>query len=210
MWTTVYEYERAVRYRNGRLAGVLEPGRHLRLPFSGTRAVRVDLRARVTNVPGQELLTADGVTVRVSLAARWRVTDPVAFVQGSADPVAALYLALQLALRDAVGGVAAEALLTDRGSAAGGLAAGCAAQAAEVGVELETVAIRDVMFPGELKRVFAQVAAARQEGLAALERARGETAALRSLANAAKLLDASPALLQLRTIQAANTVVVTR
>jgi regulator of protease activity HflC (stomatin/prohibitin superfamily) len=62
--------------------------------------------------------------------------------------------------------------------------------------------IKDVMFPGDLKRVFSQVVRARQEGLAALERARGETAALRSLANAASLLEQRPALLQLRILQA--------
>jgi len=68
------------------------------------------------------------------------------------------------------------------------------------------------MFPGELKRTFAQVVTARKDGLAALERARGETAALRNLANAAKLVDANPALLQLRLLQqiaesAGNTIV---
>jgi regulator of protease activity HflC (stomatin/prohibitin superfamily) len=58
------------------------------------------------------------------------------------------------------------------------------------------------MFPGELKNIFAQVVSARNEGLAALERARGETAALRNLANAAKLLEDNPAMLQLRMLQA--------
>ena len=77
----------------------------------------------------------------------------------------------------------------------------CAGPLATIGVELLDVDIRDVMLPGELKRAFAAVIAARKEGEAALERARGETAALRSLANAGRMLDDNPGLLQLRILQ---------
>jgi len=69
---------------------------------------------------------------------------------------------------------------------------------------LEQVAIRDLTLPGELKKLFTQVVKARQEGLATLERARGETAALRNLANAAALVERSPQLLQLRALQVAE------
>jgi regulator of protease activity HflC (stomatin/prohibitin superfamily) len=70
-----------------------------------------------------------------------------------------------------------------------------------MGLSLLEVEIKDVMFPGELKKIFTQVVKARQEALAALERARGETAALRSLANAAHLIERNPALMQLRLLQ---------
>jgi hypothetical protein len=73
--------------------------------------------------------------------------------------------------------------------------------AKEMGLRLIRVDVRDIMFPGPLKEIFAQVARARQEGLAALERARGEMAALRHLANAAKLMEKNPELMQLRLIQ---------
>src|SRR5260370_21107736 len=72
---------------------------------------------------------------------------------------------------------------------------------AEMGVKLSSVEVRDLMMPGDLKKIFAQEVQARKEGLAALERARGETAALRSLANAARLGQYNPALLQLRLLQ---------
>src|SRR4030067_2173938 len=75
-------------------------------------------------------------------------------------------------------------------------------KASELGVELLAVNIKDIMFPGELKNIYAQVVNARNEGLAALERARGESAALRNLANAAKLMENNPALFQLRLLQA--------
>jgi len=72
---------------------------------------------------------------------------------------------------------------------------------AAIGIELQDASLRDLTFPGELKKIFAQVVKARQEGRAALEKARGETAALRSLANAASLIDRNPSLMQLRALQ---------
>jgi hypothetical protein len=68
-------------------------------------------------------------------------------------------------------------------------------------VSLESVDVKDIMFPGDLKRIFSQVVKARKEGQAALEKARAETATLRHLANAASLIDRNPAILQLRLLQ---------
>jgi regulator of protease activity HflC (stomatin/prohibitin superfamily) len=70
-----------------------------------------------------------------------------------------------------------------------------------IGLRLHAVEVKDVMFPGELKKIFAEVVRAQKEGQAALERARGETAALRSLANAARMVQESPALMSLRVLQ---------
>src|SRR6185437_7216615 len=74
-------------------------------------------------------------------------------------------------------------------------------EAAKVGINVLTVEVKDVMFPAELKRAFAEVLKAKQEGQAALERARGESAALRNLANAARVLEGNPALMNLRLMQ---------
>ena len=196
---TVMEWERVVRYRRGRLAGVLDPGRHW---VRDARTYRVDLRPRTITLGGQEVLTADGVAVRVSLALVTRVTEPVTYVQASVSADQAVYVALQLALRTALGGVAAEDLLASRADVDAALASAAGETAAAYGLAVEQAGIRDLAFPGDLKRVFAQAASARQEAKAALERARGETAALRSLANAAKSLESHPALLRLRTLQA--------
>jgi hypothetical protein len=76
------------------------------------------------------------------------------------------------------------------------------AKAEELGLRLISVGLKDIMFPGKLKDVFAQVVSARKEGLAALYKARGETAALRNLANAAKMIESNPSLMQLRILQA--------
>jgi hypothetical protein len=113
----------------------------------------------------------------------------------------ALYLLLQLEARRVVGASPIEQVLARRAGFGPELLAACAEPARALGLELEAVDVKDLILPGDLKRIFAKVVEARQEGLAALERARGETAALRNLANAARLLEASPALAQLRLLQ---------
>ncbi len=202
--TTVHEGERAVVRVNGRTAAVLEPGRR-RLPRRGwggsRRVLVVDVRRRLLVVAGQELSTADTPGVRVSVAVSWQVRDPVQFLDVAVDPVDDLRLAVQLALRDAVAGRTLEALTAARGDLAAELLAVVAPAAAQVGVAVLRVDLRDVTPPGEVRRAQLAVQTARQEGIAALERARGETAALRALANGARVLTDNPALLQLRTAQ---------
>lgn len=199
---TLLEHERAVRYDRGRLVGVVGPGR---IRYRGRRSVLVpvDLRPQLLAVPGQEVLTSDGIPIKVSVVARWRVVDPVVFLTEASGSPEALYLAVQLQLRSAVGALDVEGLLAGRSVVDDALAGPVGEAGADIGVEVRTVAVRDIMLAGETKRLFAQIVSARQEGLAALERARGETAALRSLANIAALLEAHPALLQLRTLQTA-------
>ena len=159
------------------------------------------MRPSIAVVPGQEILSADGVTLRVSLVARYRVTDPKLAANDTGDYVGELYVALQLALREVVGGRPIEEVLGTRGEIGAQVTERAASSAARVGLELLEADLKDVMLPGDLKRIFAQVVEARQQGLAMLERARGETAALRSLANAARLVDESPATFQLRLLQ---------
>jgi regulator of protease activity HflC (stomatin/prohibitin superfamily) len=124
-----------------------------------------------------------------------------------------LHLILQLALREALAGRTAEELLATRRELGPTVMERSASAVARIGIELLSVDVRDLMLPGELKRAFAGVVAARKEGEIALERARGETAALRNLANAARMVEEHPALVQLRLLQevggsTGNTVVV--
>lgn len=197
---TVYEYERALRYDEGRLAGVVGPGRHWVLR-GRTRLDTLDVRPTTLHVPGQEILTEDGVSLRVSIAAEYLIVDPLVATQATDDYVGALHVALQLSLREIVGGTPIDDLLQRRGEVGTKLLELASPRATELGLELRSAELKDLMFPGELRRTFAQVVSARKEGEAALERARGETAALRNLANAARMMEQTPALLQLRLIQ---------
>ncbi len=196
----VFEYERGVRFSRGRLVRILEPGAYWYNAFTAT-IQKLDLRPHFVSVAGQEILSADGVGLRISLAARYEVADPRAAIINSANYQEALYLELQLALREIVGAVKIDELLDKRAEIGAQLAALTEGRAAALGLRLLAVSVKDITFPGELKKIFAQVVKARQEGLAALERARGESAALRNLANAAKLLENNPALLHLRALQ---------
>jgi regulator of protease activity HflC (stomatin/prohibitin superfamily) len=122
----------------------------------------------------------------------------------AADYSATLYTELQQGLRTAVSSSDIEALLANRSEIGPQILAYCQPAAEHLGLVVEQVAVRDLTFPGELKKLFTQVVKARQEGLATLERARGETAALRNLANAAAIVERSPQLLQLRALQVAE------
>lgn len=201
---TVNEGRRAVVRVDGRTVAVLDPGRH-ELPrrgWFGTRDVReVDVRRQLLVVAGQELATLDTPGVRVSVAVSWWVADPVAFLEVAADPLDEVRLGAQVALRDAVARRSLDDLTTARADLAVELLDAVASRARDVGVVVERVELRDVTPPGEVRRALLAVRTARHDGLAALERARGETAALRALANGARTLAENPALVQLRTAQ---------
>ncbi|TPG14844.1 SPFH domain-containing protein [Pedococcus bigeumensis] len=197
---TIDARECALRYRHGRLEQVLPAGRHRRV--RGSRYVRIDLRDALLALSPQEVMTSDAVPVKVTATVRWSVGDPVAFVEQSTDPLGTVYLAAQVALRDALAGASVEALSV-RGAAlpVEQITGATAAVAARVGVEVSEVVVKDVILPAEVRHAAAELVTARHRGAAQLETARAETAALRSLANGAKLLDAHPALAQLRMVQ---------
>jgi regulator of protease activity HflC (stomatin/prohibitin superfamily) len=197
---TIHDYERGVRYRQGRLRGLVDPG--TRVVLRQVDEVRVvDGRPSFLVLEGQEVLSSDGVAIRISLAAQYVVGDAVAAVTADQDYRRALYLLLQLGLREAVAGRTVDQVLSARSEIGPAVMAAAAGPISRIGIELLEVHVRDLMLPAELKRVFAAVVAARKDGEASLERARAETAALRSLANAGRMVEDNPGLLQLRIMQ---------
>jgi regulator of protease activity HflC (stomatin/prohibitin superfamily) len=196
----VYQYQQALRYRKGRYIGTLGPGQYWIFPKSSS-IVPVDTRPEFITIQGQDVLSADGVTLKISLAAQFQVADPHVAVNKNANYRTSLYLSLQMALREIVGAEKIDALLDNRAQISSKLMELISKKASEFGLTLISADVKDIMFPGEMKRVFAQVVKAQKEGQAALERARGETAALRNLANAARTMDENPSLLQLRALQ---------
>jgi regulator of protease activity HflC (stomatin/prohibitin superfamily) len=161
----------------------------------------VDLRRSLMAVAGQDVLTADNVSLKLSLVVSYQVAEPVKAAHETQNWMGDLYHAAQLALRAVVNAVPVESLLSQRLEIAGQLLTRVQPETSKIGVTVHAVEVKDVMFPAELKRAFADVLKAKQEGQAALERARGESASLRNLANAARLMEGNPALLNLRLIQ---------
>lgn len=212
--TIVPEGYAGLLYHKGKFREVLGAGRHIRWGRHFTLDAQ-DLRKAGLLVPGQDVLTADNVGLKFSVLVTYQVTDPVKAAHETQHWHNDLYNAAQLALRVVVGGVVVEALLTQRPDIGARLLAQVQPVAAKIGIHVHAVEVKDVMFPADLKRAFAEVLKAKQEGQAALERARGESAALRNLANAARVLEGNPALLNLRLMQslsaaqnAGNTLVV--
>src|ERR1044072_3650927 len=197
---SVYVYQRGLLYRYGKLESVLAAGKHRRWG-SGWALRSVDMRRREEVIALQEILTQDGLGVRMSAVCAYAVENPEMAVHSVEDFRSSAYTIVQLAMRDAVTGQTAENRLTPRRQPGGVIHGACVDEFKEIGLKLSSLQIRDISLPGDLKKAFAQVVLAQKEAMASLERARGEMASLRSLANAAKMLENNPALLQLRMLQ---------
>ncbi len=198
---TIFEYERGLKYVKGRFKQVLGPGQYWLWTFGSTTIRKIDMRPQYLSVPGQAVLTADGVGLKISLTVVYDISDPAMAINQVADYRQAIYLTVQNGLRSLISTVAMDDLLGNH-ELNQQLLDITASQVTPLGLRLISLSIRDLMLPGELKKLYAQIIQARQEGLAQLERARGETAALRNLANAARLTNKNPTLLQLRLLQA--------
>ena len=199
---TVFEYQHALLFRHGRFVRTLGAGSYWTYRPRTTIEV-LDARPTIETVPGQEILSSDGVTLKISLLIESRVVDAKRAVLETASYRDALYARAQAVLRTAVGERVIEDVLASRAELGERLTAESTAAAEALGLELASITVKDIMFPGPLKEAFSQAARARQEAQASIERARGEQAALRGLANAARLLDKNPQLYQLRLLQTA-------
>lgn len=198
---TVQPWTVALERRDGHPTVVLRAGRH-RVRRRASYDV-VELREQLTGLATQDVPTGDGVSVKVSVTLRWQVVDPVAFSERAVDPVGTVYLAAQVALRELVAGLAAEDVAAAvRAAGAAPLADAVRPVAERVGIEVLGVDVKDVVLPPELRQARAELVVGRHRAQAKLDEARAETAALRSLANGAKLLADNPALARLRLVQA--------
>ena len=194
--------EQVLLYRDGALVDRLAEGVHVY--WKGTGKVTwkaVDLREQAADVAGQEIITADKVTLRVNLLVTWQVTDPGRAVGTVGDYAQALYRAAQLALRAAVGTRQLDALLADKESVGAEVRQALEARTAEFGVAVRSVGLRDIILPGDMRALLNQVVAAQKEAEANLIRRREETASVRSQANTAKLLAESPHLARLKELE---------
>jgi regulator of protease activity HflC (stomatin/prohibitin superfamily) len=187
-------------YRNGKFVEILQAGRHVRWGRAVAMTLQ-DLRKTTVQVAGQEVLTADNVSVKFSLMLTYQIVEAAKAAHETQSWYADVYNAAQLALRAVISGIAVEALLNQRNAIDAQLLPIVQAAVAKIGVNVLAVEVKDVILPADLKRAFAETLKAKQEGQAALERARGETAALRNLANAARVLEDNPALMNLRIVQ---------
>lgn len=194
--------------RGGELLGVYGAGRHVFWAHGqliGWKAV--ELREQVADVAGQEIMTADKVTLRLNLVVSWRITDPVRATTVVDNAGLAVYREAQLALRSAVGGRTLDQLLADKDQVATEARTAIARRAEHFGVVIASVGIRDIVLPGDMKTILNQVIEAQKQAEANLIRRREETAAARSQANTARLLAENPVLLRLKELEAVEAIV---
>jgi regulator of protease activity HflC (stomatin/prohibitin superfamily) len=197
-----------VLFLDGRYADTLEPG-----PWAfwkgaaDVRVVEVDLRELTLDVQGQEIISADKVSLRLNALATYRVTDPRRAVCTADDYKQALYREAQLVLRAVVGTRDLDSLLADKEAVASEAAALLAPRAQGLGLEVAALGIRDLILPGDMKELVNKVTEARKAAEANLITRREETAALRSQANTAKLLAENPTLMRLRELEVLEKVV---
>lgn len=186
-----------LRARDGRVEVLT--GRELARPSDRFRAV--DLRRRLLTLAPQSIAVLEGVDVAVTAAIGVRTTDPVAFATSAADPDAEVYLAVQIALRDAVALAPLDAVLVRELDMRGVVAAAHEA-AAGVGLTVDSVVLKDVRAPRALEAAREEAVVVDLRSRIELERARGEVKATRARLASAQMLDRSPVLARVRLLEA--------
>ena len=201
---TVQAHEKGLRFEQGRLMGVLEPGRYKLWthPEAQTQITTVDLRRTELTIAGQDLMTRDKVTLRLTLTVEYAVEDPVAATQKVTSARDSVYLAAQLAAREYVAAVTLDELLEGRDALTRFLEQHVAPKALGWGVRVERVGVKDVVLPGEMKTLLNRVIEAEKSAAANVILRREETAATRSLVNTARLMADQPILLRLKEFEA--------
>jgi len=200
---TITPHERGLLKISARLHGVLDPGLYVHWN-SVERPVtidKIDVRRSELAIVGQELMTRDKVTLRLSLSVEYAVEN-VELSTRVSSVRDAIYVAAQLAARDFVAGVTLDGLLEGRDAFTEALMSKVGPEAQAIGVCVERVGVKDVVLPGEMKSLMNRVIEAEKEAQANVILRREETAATRSLANTAKVMAAEPVLLRLKELEA--------
>lgn len=187
---------------NGAFTEVLPSGVHaLWKQVARTRIDIVDLREQVLEVAGQEIMTQDKVSLRLTAILTFRVVDPRLTVEAVAQLEPTLYREVQMVMRTEVGAMHLDALLADKESTATRAREHLARKARGFGVEVLGLGIRDIILPGDMKDLLNQVIEAQKASEANGIRRREETAAMRSQLNTARLMDENPVLMRLRELE---------
>src|SRR5437870_1120592 len=197
----INEYERGVLFRLGRLMALKGPGLRLIIPFGIDRLVKIDLRTVTLEVPPQEVITLDKLTVKVNAVIYFLVVDPRNAVTKVANFINATSQIAQTTLRSVLGQSSLDELLANREKINTRLQHIIDEQTEPWGIKVSTVEIKDVELPQTMQRAMAKQAEAEREKRAKIIHAEGEFAAAQQLTDAAKVIAESPSALQLRYLQ---------
>ncbi len=196
----VKQYQQGVKLTLGKFSGLLKPGLHIILPIID-KVYIVDTRITTVDIPKQEVITKDNVSVFINAVIYMRVEDPVKAVLKIRDYFYAVAQYGQTALRDVIGNVDLDELLTNRTQIADEIKRIVDMETAEWGVDISSIKIQDITLPENMKRAMARQAEAERERRGIVIKSEGEINAAKNLTKAAELLAKTPGALHLRTLQ---------
>ena len=199
----INEYERGILFTFGKYSKILEPGWRLVFPIIQTCS-KVDIRTKAVDVPEQETITKDNVSIKINAVIYYKIFDAGKAVCEVNDYYYAVSQLAQTTMRNVVGTVTLDELLSEREKISNGICEVIDKATDPWGVKVENVELKDVSLPEEMKRVIAKAAEAEREKQAILTKARGELEAAESLSAAANKMGSTPGALHLRTLSTLN------
>ncbi|MDD3399638.1 MAG: slipin family protein [Candidatus Pacebacteria bacterium] len=199
----INQYEKGIRFVLGKYSGLMEPGWRLVWPIvQGYR--KVDLRVKAVDVPNQEAITKDNVSVSVNAVIYYKVKDANKAVLEVENFYYAISQLAQTTMRNAVGRGSLDELLSERDRVSENIRSIIDAATDPWGIKVDNVELKDIVLPEEMKRVIGKQAEAEREKRAIIIKAEGEVGAANNMALAAKRLSEAEGALHLRTLQSIN------
>lgn len=199
----VKQYERGVKFTFGKFSSLSMPGWRIVIPIF-QKMLKVDIRVKAVDVPDQEAITEDNISVSINAVIYYKVSDAAKSVIEVENFYYAVSQLAQTTMRNAVGEVSLDTLLKNRDDIALSIKQIVDKATDSWGIKVESVELKDVVLPADLKRTMAKVAEAERERKAVIIKAEGEVAASDNLAKAARTLADSPGAMHLRTLQSIN------
>ncbi|MBE6144298.1 MAG: slipin family protein [Firmicutes bacterium] len=201
----INEYERGVKYTLGKYSSVMQPGWNLVFPIFQSYQ-KVDIRTKAVDVPEQEAITKDNVSVRINAVIYYKIFDASKSILAVENYYYAVSQLAQTTMRNVVGSVTLDELLSEREKLSNQICQVIDEATDPWGVKVENVELKDVALPEEMKRVIAKAAEAEREKMAVITKAEGEVEASKNLAIAASTMASVPGALHLRTLSTINDV----
>ena len=199
----INEYERGVLLRFGKFHKIMEPGWRLVLPIIDTMR-KVDIRTKAVDVPEQDAITKDNVTIRINAVLYYKIFDASKVVLAVENYGFAVSQLAQTTMRNAVGAISLDELLAERDKISTEICKIIDEATDPWGIKVENVELKDIKLPEEMQRVIAKVAEAEREKMAVITKAEGEVEASENLAKAAATMSSTPGALHLRTLATLN------
>ena len=199
----INQYERGILFRFGKFAKILKPGWHIILPIIHSYR-KVDIRTKAVDVPEQEAITRDNVSIRINAVLYYNIFDASKSILAVQNFNYAVSQLAQTTMRNIVGSVSLDELLTEREKLSSEICNIVDKETDPWGIKVENVELKDISLPEEMKRVIAKVAEAEREKQAVITKANGEVEAANNLAQAAAIMNQAPGALHLRTLSTLN------